>query len=80
MASEMMYLCVAPCGCARVLMTEECAHSKDGRKSISDALKRGYSIERVPDERLREPGFKTYCQICDPARVARKQQMTLEVK
>lgn len=73
--TNMCYIATRPCGCVRLYMVEEAAHSKDGRKSISDALKRGLAIQRVPHEQVRT--MKTYCQTCDPERVARKQQMSL---
>lgn len=72
---NMCYIAKSPCGCVRLYMVEEFAHSRDGRKSISEALKKGYSLERVPHETVKD--MQTYCQACDPERVAKKQQMSL---
>lgn len=69
--AEMCYIATRPCGCVGMYMVEDAAHTQDGRKSISDALKKGYAIERVPHEQLRS--MRTYCATCDPERVARKQ-------
>lgn len=74
---ERAYIAVAPCGCTRIIMTHDHAATKDGRASITKALRDGLSIERVPYEEIRMR--QTYCQTCDPARVASKKQMTLEV-
>lgn len=72
---NMCYIATRPCGCVRLYMTEECAASKDGRKAISDALKRGYAVERVPHEKV--SGMRSYCETCEPERVSRKQQAVL---
>lgn len=73
--ADMCYIATTPCGCVGMLMADDYAHTKDGRKSISEALKRGYAIERVTHEQVRT--MRTYCETCDPERVALKQQMSL---
>jgi hypothetical protein len=75
---EKAYVAVAPCGCMKIMMTADHAATKDGRASITKALRDGLAIERVPYEQIKTS--RTYCETCDPARVARKRQMTLEVK
>lgn len=73
--ADMCYIAKRPCGCIGLYMTEEYAKTPDGRKSISKALGRGYTVDRVPHESV--AGSVSYCETCDPERVARKQQMEL---
>lgn len=44
------YIGIAPCGCARAIMHDGPSWKKDTAKDVSDWIKSGLTIERLPNE------------------------------